>query len=109
MVDLDGRHSDIVTHFLRQVTLSPHDADFKGGIFRIYPPSLTAFALIFFEFRGGGEGGEDKKIGLNRVINALSAPFLSKIRFYRTHLAALNVFSQIAKKRTIHVAPPKRP
>ena len=49
MADQDGRHSEVITHLLRYVTSSSHDALPKGDIFRhtIYPPSLVVIALIF--------------------------------------------------------------
>ena len=42
MADQDGRYSEMITHLLRHVISSPHDADVKGDIFRhtIYPPSI---------------------------------------------------------------------
>ena len=56
MADQDGRHSEMITQLLRHVRSSPHDADFKGDIFRrtIYPPSLVVMAFISPEVRRGG-------------------------------------------------------
>ena len=57
MADQNGHLSEMITHLLRHVTSSPHDADVKGDTFRriIYPPGLVAIAFIFLELRKGEE------------------------------------------------------
>ena len=74
MADQDGRHSEMITQFLRHLTSSPHDGDCKGDIFRlsIYPPSLVVIAFnIFSELRRGADSApgrrRPKKPGLNMV------------------------------------------
>ena len=59
MADQDSRHSEMIRQLLYHVTLSPHDLDVKGDIFRrtIYPPSVVVIAFIFSELRRG-RGGE---------------------------------------------------
>ena len=49
MADQDGLHSAMNTQLLRHVTLSPHDVDVKGDIFRraMYPPSLVVIASTY--------------------------------------------------------------
>ena len=58
MADQDGRHSEMITQFLRGVTSQLHDADVERDSFRytIYPPSLVVIAFIFSELRRGGGG-----------------------------------------------------
>ena len=62
MADQDGRQ------LWRHVTSSPHDADFKGYIFRrtIYPPSLVV-QFLYPRSYGGRGGGEFVESGLNGV------------------------------------------
>ena len=81
MADQDGRHSEMITQLLHHMSSSPHDADFKGDIFRrtIYPPSLVVIAVFYSRSCGGGGGGAEstpppppavedgKKPGLNRL------------------------------------------
>ena len=56
MANQDGRHSDMITQLVRDVTSSPHDADVKGEILRrtIHPPSLVVIAFTFSELLKAG-------------------------------------------------------